>query len=121
MKLLIPVNEDKGMDSTLSEHFGHAEVFAMYNTETKALSFVANDLNHHNAATTPVDQIMVHGPEAVFSLGIGRRAIDLFNERDVPLKTGPYKTVKEVVDNIDSLQVLAGSCSHDDHEHTCDN
>ncbi len=119
MKLLIPVTENNGLDSKLSAHFGHAEVFAMYDTEAKELTFVENNLEHHGSAMTPVDQIMIHKPDMVFSLGMGQRAIDLFNARNVPLKTGPYRIVKEVIEHIGDLQVLAGSCSHEEHEHTC--
>ena len=45
-------------------------------------------------------------PDIVFSLGMGQRAIRLFNEKRVKLRSGNYKTVKEVIENIDNLEEL---------------
>ncbi len=110
MKLLIAINKDEGMDSTLSTHFGHCQYFAIYETETKELKFVKNNLDHSNQTTTPVDQIMIHEPKIVFSLGMGPKAIDRFKEKNVELKTGNYKTVKEVIDNSSNLKDLDKNC-----------
>jgi predicted Fe-Mo cluster-binding NifX family protein len=110
MRLLIAIDKNEGIESPLSSHFGHCQFFAIYETETKELNFVKNELIHTDETLSPVDQIMIHEPEIVFSLGIGRKAIDLFNEKKVELKTGEYKTVKEVIDNIANLKNLDKNC-----------
>jgi len=112
MKLLIAINENNGENSKLSEHFGHCPYFAIYETDMKNLEIVENKLDHSNQNLTPVDQIMKFKPDVVFSLGMGQRAIELFNEKEVKLKTGNYKIVKEVIRNIDNLKELKSGCNH---------
>ena len=112
MKILIAINEDNGIDSKLSEHFGHCPYFAIYEIEKKVLEIVKNKIDHTNQNSTPVDQIMKFNPDMVFTLGAGQRAVNLFNERKVELKTGDYKTVKEVVKNVNNLKDLDGGCEH---------
>ena len=51
-------------------------------------------------------------PDIVFTLGIGQRAIKLFNEKGVKLRTGDYKIVNDVIENIDNLKKLDSGCSH---------
>jgi len=112
MKLLIAIDENKGEESKLSEHFGHCPYFAIYETETNDLEFVENKIDHTNQSLTPVDQIMEFNPNIVFTLGIGQRAIKLFNEKGIKIMTGNYKTVEEVLKNIDNLKELGSGCEH---------
>ncbi len=112
MRILIPINEDKGFDSKLSEHFGHCGYFAIYDTKINDLEIVKNKLDHSDQNLTPVDQIIEFKPNIVFTLGIGQRAIKLFKEVGVKLKTGKYKIVKEVIDNINNLEELKEDCGH---------
>jgi len=112
MKILIAINEDKGIDSKLSGHFGHCPYFAIYELETKNLEIIENKINHLNQDLTPVDQIMKFNPDIVFTLGIGARAINLFNEKGIKLKTGDYKTVEEVIENFDNLKEMDSGCEH---------
>jgi len=112
MKLLIAINEDKGFNSKLSEHFGHCPYFAIYETETKNLEIIENKIDHSNQNLTPVDQIMKFNPDIVFTRGIGARAIKLFNEKKIKLKTGDYQTIKEVIENLDNLKKMEAGCEH---------
>ena len=112
MKLLIAINENNGENSKLSEHFGHCPYFAIYETDTKNLEFFENKLDHTNQNLTPVDQIMKFKPNIVFSKGMGGRAIQLFTEKNIKIKTGDYKTVKEVIENLNNLNDLIDGCSH---------
>jgi len=112
MKILIALNENKNLDSKLSEHFGHCPYFAIYETKTKKLEIVKNEIQHSNQELTPVDQVMKFNPDAVFSLGIGQRAIKLFNEKQIKIKTGSFKNLKQVIENIDSLKELNKGCEH---------
>lgn len=112
MKILIAINENNGIDSKLSEHFGHCPFFAIYEIETKELKIIKNKLKHSYSKLTPVDQIMKFEPNIIFSKGMGGRAIKLFEEKNVEIKTGDYNTIKEVIKNLNSLSKLTGGCSH---------
>jgi len=112
MRLLIAIDEENGMDSKLSEHFGHCSHFAIYETEVKSFEIVDNKLDHSNSDMTPVEQIMRFEPDVVFTLGMGGRAVKLFREKGVELKTGDYKVVKEVIENLENLKELNFGCEH---------
>ena len=55
MRLLIAINESKGLNSKLSEHFGHCPYFAIYETNTKKITIIKNKLEHSHSDMTPVD------------------------------------------------------------------
>jgi len=112
MKILIAINEDKGINSKLSEHFGHCSHFAIYETQTKNLEIMENKIDHSDQNLTPVDQMMKFNPEIVFTLGAGGRAIKLFKEKGIKLKTGNYKTAKEVIENVENLKKMDAGCEH---------
>lgn len=112
MIILVPVLDKKGMDSAVSPHFGHTPFFAVYDSEKDELKIEKNKLNHIDPVYSPVDQLMIHKPDIVYVLDIGQRAIDLFKEKGIILKTGNYKRLRDVVDNVDSLEEVKSSCGH---------
>lgn len=112
MKILIAINENKGLDSRLSEHFGHCPFFAIYETESKKFKIIKNKIDHSNEELTPVDQVMKFNPDEVFSKGMGERAIKLFTEKNIKIKTGDYTILKQIIDNIDNLKELKLGCNH---------
>ncbi|MBW2966414.1 hypothetical protein KY342_04900 [Candidatus Woesearchaeota archaeon] len=112
-RIFFPLLDDNGMDSEISSHFGHAPFFGLYDTETKKLEIIENVLDHADPTKSPVDQIVeAVNPTTVYAQGIGGRAISLFAEKGVKLKTGTYTTVKEVIDNLDKLEDLTEGCGH---------
>lgn len=112
MRILVAVSEEKGMNTVLSEHFGHCKNFAIYETDNSKLEFVKNTIDHSDVKLSPVEQIMTFKPDVVISLGMGMRAINLFAKQNVSVKTGKYSTLKEVIDNIDSLDDFSDGCQH---------
>jgi predicted Fe-Mo cluster-binding NifX family protein len=117
-KIFFPLLDDNGLNSQISHHFGHAPFFGLYIVETKEFKILPNDLDHADPTKSPIDQIEeAVNPTTIFAQGIGGRAIGIIAEKGLRLKTGPYNTVKEVIDNLDKLDDLTESCGHDDHEH----
>jgi len=116
MRMLIPIEEDRGKASSVSEHFGHCRNFAIFDDqaedEAKKLTVVRNDIDHSNSESTPADQIMRHDIDFIFAKGMGGRAIRLFSEKGVMLRTGPFGTVGEVIGNIGELKELEQDCGH---------
>lgn len=111
MKILIALNNNQARESELSEHFGHCAFFALYDTETKNLEIIKNSIDH-SSELTPVEQVMNLGMNAVFTLGIGKRAINLFSEKGIKLFTGNYTKLGQVIDNITNLKKLDEGCEH---------
>ncbi|MCD6229869.1 MAG: hypothetical protein J7K00_03640 [Candidatus Diapherotrites archaeon] len=110
-KIFFPLLDDNGTDSKISPHFGHAPFFGLFDTGTKKLTITENTLTHTDPNKSPVDQIIeAVNPTIVFAQGIGGRAIALFNEKGISLKTGPYTTAGEAINNLDKLSKLTTDC-----------
>jgi predicted Fe-Mo cluster-binding NifX family protein len=112
-RIFFPLLDDKSIDSKISEHFGHAPFFGVYDVKTKKLRIVPNDLDHTNPNKSPIDQIedTVH-PTTIFAKGIGGRAVGIIQQKGWQLKTGDYETVKEVIENLDRLEDQTQDCGH---------
>ncbi|MFP4656487.1 MAG: NifB/NifX family molybdenum-iron cluster-binding protein [Candidatus Woesearchaeota archaeon] len=112
-KIFFPLLNDRDLDSEISEHFGHAPFFGLYDVNKKDLTIIPNDLDHTNPNSSPIDQIeKAVNPTTIFAKSIGGRAIGLIQEKGLRLKTGNYDTVKEVVENLDKLEDQTQDCGH---------
>ncbi|MEA1963160.1 MAG: NifB/NifX family molybdenum-iron cluster-binding protein [Patescibacteria group bacterium] len=112
-KIFIPLLNNNGEDSEISLHFGHAPYFGLYSADTKELIIKENKLDHNDARKSPVEQIIESAnPDIVFARDIGQRAMMLFQEKNIKLKTGRCKTVKELIENVESLEDLKSGCGH---------
>jgi len=113
-RIFFPLLDDNGLDSEISEHFGHAPFFGVYDVQKKELKIIENNLDHTDPTKSPIDQIeeAVH-PTTIFAKGIGGRAIGIIAEKGLSLKTGDYSTVKEAVKNLGKLRNLTQSCGHE--------
>ncbi len=110
-KIFFPLINNKGLDSEISQHFGHAPFFGLYEVNSKELTITKNDLDHSDPDKSPIDQIeeVVH-PTTIFAKSIGGRAINLIKEKGLGLKTGDYNIVKEVIENLDKLKDQTQDC-----------
>jgi predicted Fe-Mo cluster-binding NifX family protein len=115
-RIVIPVSEEKGVDSRLSENFGRAPYFAVVELdgEGKVLSLKTspNVGEHFGGTGTPPDGILQHKPNAVITYGMGPRALNIFqNARVAVLKAGA-DTVREVIALYvnDRLEELTEGC-----------
>jgi predicted Fe-Mo cluster-binding NifX family protein len=112
-RVYFPLLDDNGMQSKISEHFGHAPFFGLYDLETKKLTITGNTLDHSNPNKSPIDQIVdAVNPTIIFAQGIGGRAVKIIKEKGLGLKTGNYSTVQEVIDNFDKLSDQTKDCGH---------
>ncbi|MBT3297902.1 NifB/NifX family molybdenum-iron cluster-binding protein [archaeon] len=112
-RIFFPLINDKGIDSDISTHFGHAPYFGVYDKVKNELKIIEMKLDHTNSTKSPVDQIIeTVNPTTIFALGIGARAIQLFNEKGISIKTGNFKIVKEVIENWDKLDSQIKSCAY---------
>lgn len=112
-KIFFPLLDDNGLDSEISQHFGHAPFFGLYDVKSKDLKIIKNDLDHTDPSKSPIDQIEeAVNPTTIFAKGIGGRAIGLIQEKGLGLKTGNYCTVKEVIENLDKLENQTQDCGH---------
>lgn len=115
-RIFFPLMNDDGENSEISQHFGHAPFFGVYDVEKKVLKIIKNDLDHSDPNKSPIDQIEdAVNPTTIFAKGIGGRAIQIIAEKGLGLKTGNYSTVKDVLENLDKLENQTQGCGHEHH------
>ena len=110
MKIVIPLENNQGENSTVSWHFGRAPYFAIFDTTSKKLEIVENRSEHFGGVGRPAEIIAKIQPDMVFAKGMGPKAIQLLTSRGIKIVTGNYSTVKEIIQNIDKLVELNASC-----------
>ena len=111
MKIAIPISDYNGMNSKVEEHFGRAKYFIIYDSKSKKLKLISPGARVEHKCL-PVKELDSQGVDVAYVIGIGSKAISLLKERGITPKTGTYKTIKEVIQNLNSLQDLKVSCGH---------
>lgn len=105
----------------VAEHFGHCEVFAMYNTENGEYSYLASP--DHQPGILP-GFLKQNGADVIISGGMGERARMLFESLGISVYVGVDMTIEEAVKLFTASRLTTKDefCApHDhgdqDHEH----
>lgn len=99
MKIAIPVLENEGKDSIISEHFGHAPYFAFIeieNNEIKSIEIEANPYEEHGPGVIP-KYVKSKGAEIIIVRGIGGRALGFFNELGIKVIRGAQGSIENII------------------------
>jgi predicted Fe-Mo cluster-binding NifX family protein len=109
MRIAIPVSGNDGELSIVAEHFGHVRFMAIYDSKTKGLEMVGVQKTDGCSPVSAIENLSI---DAIYCFGMGMRAISLCKEKGIELKTGKFRTVKDVINNLDKLKELKESCGH---------
>jgi predicted Fe-Mo cluster-binding NifX family protein len=97
MKICVPTMGDKGFEELVGEHFGRVPTYTMVDTETGKVQVVQNDTTHMGGTGYPPDLIQSHGAEVMLCGGLGRKAIQMFEEKGIMVYVGASGTVTEAI------------------------
>ncbi|TYB93724.1 MAG: dinitrogenase iron-molybdenum cofactor biosynthesis protein [Kosmotoga sp.] len=100
MIIAIPVSENKGENSIISEHFGRSPYYAFVETEKdeiKSISVEENPFSSHDPGDIP-SYLESKGASVVITQGVGRRAKVYFDQLKLEVISGAYGTVRELVE-----------------------
>jgi predicted Fe-Mo cluster-binding NifX family protein len=109
MRIAMPIMENKGKDSRIHPHFGHVQFMAVYDSVKRALKIVPVKPIQ---GCSPIAALEGLDVDTIYTMGMGMRAMSLCGESGIKLKTGRFSTVREVIENLDSLEDLNESCGH---------
>jgi len=126
MLVCIPTLGNAGVEDRMSDHFGSAPFFTLYDSATEQITVLPNqNLHHGHGACHPMNQLATYKVESVVCGGMGRRAIDSLMSAGVKVYQTPSMAVKDVIEKIksDSLSLVdpaqacgghghGGGCSH---------
>ncbi len=117
-KIVIPVLEEKGAKSQISEHFGRAPYFTIVEIdesgEVTSLEIIPNTSEHFGGVGYPPERILALNPDAVITFGMGMRALNWFQQVKVAVLKTNSNTVEEIIEEYlnDELEELTEGCHH---------
>ena len=120
-RIVIPSEDQNGLDAHLAEHFGRAPYFTVVDIDdTGNISNVKSVLNvseHMGGVGVAPDHILALQPNAVIVYGMGMRAINMFKDAKVSVLRANANKVSEVVNAYkeNKLQDLIEGCGHEHH------
>lgn len=99
MKIAIPSEDDKGLESQVSQHFGRTAFYTFVDiegNEIKDVSVTRVPFEGHGPGDLP-NFVKEHGGDIVVAFGMGSRAVDFFKEFGINVILGASGRVSDVV------------------------
>ena len=121
MKICIPVKDDQGLESTVSDHFGSAPIFIIYDIESKETTAINNSNKEHaHGMCQPLRALEEHNIDVVVCQGMGARAVQRLNMAGIKAYRVSGKTINDIIKkyNANELEEITpdSACS----QHNCD-
>jgi len=120
-RIVIPVIENSGLESRLSEHFGRAPYFMVVEIDFKGeivnIEAIPNTSEHFGGFGRPPDKILQLRPTALITYGMGPRALSIFQQARVAVLRANASTVREVIEAFkrNELEELTEGCREARH------
>ena len=120
-RIVIPVADNSGLNSRLSEHFGRAPYFMVVEINSKgeilSVEAIPNTSEHFGGFGKPPDRILQLKPTAVVTYGMGPRALNIFQQARVAVLRTNAATVREVIEAYkrNELEELTEGCREARH------
>ncbi len=84
MKICFPVQENRGIESIVYNHFGSAPLFVVVDTDTNSVGMIDNRDQHHvHGACSPLKALDNQRIDAVIVGGIGAGALSKLNQAGI--------------------------------------
>lgn len=121
VRIVIPVLEESGLNSRLSEHFGRAPYFAVIELDENGRVLnqrtVPNVGEHLGGSGRRADFILQLKPNAIITFGMGPRGLNIYQSVRVAVLRANANTVGEVIAayNKDELEELTECCHQARH------
>ncbi len=120
MKVVIPIEAENGVESLLSDHFGSAPSFAVFDTETKTVQCVTNSNAHHaHGMCQPLQTIAQFAPKAIVVRGIGAGAFQKLSASGIEVFITNEQKVADVISAFErgalSKLSIDSCCGHNHH------
>lgn len=102
MKICFPVEQNRGLESSVFGHFGSAPFFMVYDTESSVLKPLENqDLNHVHGRCSPIKALGGTSVDAIVVGGIGAGAINKLSSMGIKVYRASQGSIAENIDLFD--------------------
>jgi predicted Fe-Mo cluster-binding NifX family protein len=99
MKICIPTMGNTGLDDTVGEHFGRVPTYTIINLDNDEVKVIPNTSHHTGGMGYPPEIMAKEGVNVMVCRGLGRRAINMFEEFGIDVYIGATGTVKDAVED----------------------
>ncbi len=121
MRIAISAQDDRGLDGIVAHHFGRCPFYALVDVEghtVVGIDVLANPyFNKHQPGAVPYF-IQQQGAEVMVAGGMGRRAIDLFDQMNIEAYSGAAGTIRRAVEMVVGGQLTEATPCRDHSEGT---
>ena len=97
MKVCVPTIGERGLDESVSEHFGRAPTFTIIDLNTNEVKVLQNTSEHMGGSGYPPQIMADAGVDTMLCSGLGPRAIQMFEQFGIEVYVGACGTVKEAI------------------------
>jgi predicted Fe-Mo cluster-binding NifX family protein len=120
MKICIPVETNKGLDSHLDSHFGSSAFFLLYNTQTCDIEIISNhNSKHEHGMCNPLEVLASHDVQIVICRGMGARAVQRLQEAKVDTFCTDAQTVRDALIQYENRQLKEINAENACKNHVC--
>ncbi len=120
MKICFTSDEQNGLESVLSYHFGHCPYYVMVDmagNEVKNVESVPNEMAEgHNPGDLP-SYMKSQGVDVIITGGMGPKAQQYFEDYGIKAVTGAYGKVKEVLEEFLQSKIVVSGKNEKVEEH----
>ncbi len=89
---------ERGLDEQVGAHFGRVPTYTLVNTESGELKVIKNTSTHMGGSGYAPDLLHDHGVETMLCDGVGRKAIQMFEDKGIMVYIGARGTVADALD-----------------------
>ena len=119
MKIGIPSMGEGGLEDQLSQHFGRAPTYTIFDTETKEVDVIQNTSDHMGGVGVPPELLSKAGVDIMLCSGLGGKAVRLFEGFGISVFVNAQGTVRDAISAWESGELAEatqeGSCQEHHH------
>ncbi len=98
MRLCIPSETKGGLDDQVGYHFGRVPSYTIYDEKNKEVEIVQNTSSHMGGTKLPAELLQEQNVDIMLCGGVGRRAIQLFEQYGIEVYVGAQGKVKDAIE-----------------------
>jgi predicted Fe-Mo cluster-binding NifX family protein len=120
MRIAVTCENENGLESIVAQHFGRSPFFAFVDVdgrEAKSIEILANPFVTGHAHGQVPKFIRDHNANVILAGGMGRGAINFFEQFGIETATGAAGTIQQTIDNYFKGELSQASPCHHSEGH----
>lgn len=116
IKIVIPANDEKGLESVVAEHFGRCKTYTFLNEKGEILEIISNTSEHGGGHGLPPELMKKNQANILLCKGLGLKALDLCHELGIEVFVSSAEKVQDIFNLWKNKEIkkaeLNDACQH---------